>query len=111
MASAPYSETSPLLNGPVNPKPSFRQRFTSLVKAEDEPSWPDSLRAFFFGTYLNILLVFVPLSYAAHHLNWDAALRFTFSFLAVVPLAKVRLCFAFRRVAMHLILNLAVASW
>lgn len=68
---------------------SYTQRFVSLIKAEEEPSWRQSISHFFFGTYLNILLVFVPLSIAAHHLDWDAALRFSFSFLAIVPLAKV----------------------
>jgi Ca2+:H+ antiporter len=97
----PPTETSPLLNG--HPAPSSRfQRFVSFVKGkDDEPSWSDSLKFLLFGTYLNVLLVFVPLSAFAHYLNWDAALRFTFSFLAVVPLAKVRFstmaCFALPR--------------
>lgn len=86
----PATETSPLLNGHHTASSPFR-RLVSFVKGEDsEPSWSDSLKFLVFGTYLNVLLVFVPLSIVAHHLNWDAALRFTFSFLAVVPLAKVR---------------------
>lgn len=59
------------------------------IKAEGEPSWLQSYRWFFFGSWVNVLLVFVPLSAAAHYLNWDAALRFSFSFLAIVPLAKL----------------------
>jgi len=35
------------------------------------------------------MLVFVPLSFLSHHLDWDAALRFSFSFIAIMPLAKV----------------------
>jgi len=86
----PPTEASPLLNGHHATSSPF-QRFVSFIKGgDDEPSWFDSLKYFVFGTYLNVLLVFVPLSAFAHYLNWDAALRFTFSFLAVVPLAKVR---------------------
>lgn len=81
-------EHSPLLphhNGSI----SLSQRIFSVVKAEGEPTWLASFNYFIFGTYLNVLLIFVPLSIIAHHLNWDAALRFSFSFLAIVPLAKV----------------------
>lgn len=89
------SEETPLLstNGSSNgaPKPSFAKRALALLKADGEPGWGHSLRFFFFGSYLNIVLVFVPLSAVAHYLNWDAALRFSFSFIAIIPLAKVRL--------------------
>jgi Ca2+:H+ antiporter len=44
---------------------------------------------FFFFSWFNILLVFVPLSAAAHYGNWDAKFRFSFSFLAIIPLAKL----------------------
>ena len=69
----------------------FAKRFMMAIKAEGEPSWAASYRFFFFGSWLNVLLVFVPLSFLSHHLNWDAALRFVFSFIAIMPLAKVRL--------------------
>ncbi|KAF8809108.1 calcium/proton exchanger [Phlegmacium glaucopus] len=65
------------------------QNFFSLIKGEGEPSWSQSYKWFFFGSYFNILLVFVPLSVFAHHLHWDVSLRFGFSFLAIVPLAKL----------------------
>jgi Ca2+:H+ antiporter len=29
------------------------------------------------------------LSFVSHHLDWDAALRFSLSFIAIIPLAKV----------------------
>jgi Ca2+:H+ antiporter len=56
---------------------------------QGEPSWFESYKWFFFSSYFNVLLVFVPLSVLAHHLHWDVSLRFGFSFLAIVPLAKV----------------------
>lgn len=54
-----------------------------------KPSWCKSYNWLIFSSYFNLLLVFVPLSAFAHHLHWDAALRFGFSVVAIVPLAKV----------------------
>lgn len=91
------SESTPLLpahNGSAaapDTRP-FRQRFVSILKAEDEPTWLESYKWFFFESWFNVLLVFVPLSVIAHHMNWDVALRFGFSFMAIMPLAKVALC-------------------
>lgn len=59
------------------------------MKGEDEPSWTESFKFFIFGTWFNILLVFIPLSFISHTLDWDAGLVFLFSFMAIVPLAKV----------------------
>jgi len=70
-------------------KKSFVHRTIDFFKAEGEPSWIKSYKFFILGSYLNILLVFIPLSFISHHLNWDAGLRFLFSFLAIVPLAKL----------------------
>ena len=57
-----------------------------------DPTWFESYKWFLFSSYFNVLLVFVPLSALAHYLNWDVSLRFGFSFLAIVPLAKVLFC-------------------
>jgi Ca2+:H+ antiporter len=85
------SEQSPLLNGDSRHRRprSFYQRSLALLKAEGEPSWLDSYRWFFFGSWLNLLLLLVPVAAAAHYLNWDAPLRFGFSFVAIIPLAKL----------------------
>ena len=92
--SPPPSERSPLLpNGSEQPAPparSFAQKATAFFKAEGEPGWIASYKHFLLGSWLNVLLIFIPLSFISHHLNWDAALRFVFSFIAIVPLAKVR---------------------
>lgn len=87
------SDRTPLLaqNGAVQeyaPR-TLSHRVSGILKPEDQPGWLHSLRFFFFGSYLNIFLVFVPLSAISHHLNWDAALRFSFSFIAIMPLAAV----------------------
>ncbi|KAG9015627.1 hypothetical protein FRB90_004698 [Tulasnella sp. 427] len=82
------NERSPLLDGHhSNGHSSLTLR--GFFKAEGEPSWASSLRFLFLSSYFNLLLVFVPLSVVSHQLNWDAGLRFAFSFLAIVPLAKL----------------------
>jgi Ca2+:H+ antiporter len=86
------SETSPLLeNGSYSAhrNPPLTRRVVSFMKGEDEPSWAESFKFFIFGTWFNILLVFIPLSFISHSMDWDAGLIFLFSFLAIVPLAKV----------------------
>ena len=85
----PPSEQSPLLNGHGQQRPSFYQKVVTLLKAEGEPSWLASYRWFFFGSWLNLLLLLVPVAATAHYSNWDAPLRFGFSFVAIIPLAKV----------------------
>ncbi|KAK0482597.1 Sodium/calcium exchanger protein-domain-containing protein [Armillaria novae-zelandiae] len=95
--SSPPSEQSPLLpitngasNGVANgTHQTFIKRCSAVIKAEGEPSWLQSYKFFLFGSYLNILLLFVPLCATAHYSNWDAALRFSFSFIAIIPLAKL----------------------
>ncbi|KAG1749618.1 Sodium/calcium exchanger protein-domain-containing protein [Suillus paluster] len=86
------TETSSLLeNGGYNGhvKLSFTCRAVSFLKGAGEPSWAESFNFFIFGTWFNILLVFIPLSFFSHYLDWDAGLRFLFSFMAIVPLAKL----------------------
>ncbi|KAI0807772.1 calcium/proton exchanger [Fomes fomentarius] len=85
------TDRTPLLengNGAHAPKPFFARIADSLA-ADGQPSWLQSYKFFFFGSYLNILLVFVPLSFLSHFLNWDAALSFSFSFIAIMPLAAL----------------------
>ena len=91
----PHSETSALLprqNGDRNydglPP---TNRLSAFLKSEGQPGWFSSLRWFFLGSWLNIFLVFVPLCIVAEKAQWDVLYRFSFSFLAIVPLAKVRL--------------------
>ena len=91
MSSSP--EQTPLLNGTSqHPRsPSFYYpKMVAFLKAEGEPSWLASFQWFIFGSWLNLLLLLVPIAAAAHYLDWDAPLRFGFSFVAIIPLAKVR---------------------
>ncbi|GJE87088.1 calcium/proton exchanger [Phanerochaete sordida] len=84
------NERTPLVNGNGSPsREPFTHRVMHVLKAEGQPSWLASYRYFLFGSWLNILLVFVPLSAVAHYSNWDAAYRFAFSFIAIMPLAAL----------------------
>lgn len=53
------------------------------------PTLKQSVRWFFLNSYINALLVFVPLGYIAEKLEWSALARFSLNFLAIVPLAKL----------------------
>lgn len=64
-------------------------RVRSVLTADGQPSYMSSFRWILFGSWWNVLLVFLPLSFISHHGNWDAALRFSFSFFAIMPLAKL----------------------
>ncbi|KAG2108644.1 Sodium/calcium exchanger protein-domain-containing protein, partial [Suillus discolor] len=86
------SESAPLLgNGGHTGHKNlpFTRRIVDYMKGEGEPSWEESFKFFIFGTWLNILLVFVPLSFISHNMNWDVGLVFLFSFMAIVPLSKL----------------------
>jgi Ca2+:H+ antiporter len=90
------NEHSPLLGeyqngGRLSPqrKPFTHRVLDSIRGGEDEPTWLASYRFLLFGSWLNLLLVFIPLSFLSDKLEWDVALRFSFSFIAIIPLAKL----------------------
>jgi hypothetical protein len=87
-------ERDPLIAGGSNGNHSHRRggslaKLQSVLAAQGQPSYVASFKWFLFDSWWNVLLVFIPLSFVAHHLNWDAALRFSFSFFAIMPLARV----------------------
>lgn len=86
------SERTPLLDGHVNggEPTSLGHKLKAFVIAEGEPSWAHSLKFLFLGSWFNLFLIFIPLGFISHHLDWDAGLRFAFNFFAIMPLAKVR---------------------
>lgn len=98
-------ERSPLLNGQPH---SFTQRVVACVKPEGQPGFIKSYRNLFFSSYFNLFLVFIPLAGVSHYADWDAGFRFVFSFLAIIPLAKVRLLS--RRICLRLKSSLSNAS-
>ncbi|KAI6150629.1 calcium proton exchanger [Pisolithus tinctorius] len=86
---SPNSETSPLLGNNDSRPECWSRRILRAIKADGEPSWTESFKFFLFGSWANVLLLFIPLSILSHNLHWDAALRFVFSFVAIIPLAKL----------------------
>lgn len=104
----PPSEETPLLQNGEQHAKSFVHRVVDVCKAEGEPGWAHSLRYFFFTSWLNIVLIFVPLSALAHFLHWDVALRFSFSFIAIIPLAKVRIMTSVMRYTLRGLTRLAL---
>ncbi|KAJ7664342.1 hypothetical protein DFH06DRAFT_322174 [Mycena polygramma] len=59
-------------------------------KRERSPSVASSLRALLFGTWLNLLLVFVPIMFAFRFVRASANGEvFAFAFLALLPTAKI----------------------
>jgi len=48
------------------------------------------MKALLFESYVNVLLLAVPFSFASYHAGWGAAPTFIISFIAIVPLAAVR---------------------
>jgi Ca2+:H+ antiporter len=85
-------EQTPLLSiGEYAPRRSLYSKILTLLRPEDEPSWLVSFRWFFLGSWLNTLLLFVPVAATAHCLNWEAPLRFGLCFVSIISLAKVRI--------------------
>src|SRR5438105_4896073 len=68
----PSPPSSPVLHYPP-PPPTLRQ----------------SLKFILTNSWLNVLLIFIPLGYAAHILNWSNTSVFTLNFFAIIPLAKL----------------------
>jgi Ca2+:H+ antiporter len=54
-----------------------------------QPTFIQSLKAFFLSSWLNVLLVFVPLGLVSDHVGWPGVAVFVLNFLAIIPLAKM----------------------
>ena len=59
-----------------------------------------STHALLFQNYLNLLMLFTPLSVLYVTMEWNKGLIFTFSLLAIAPFAE-RLSFVTEQLAMH----------
>jgi len=65
--------------------------------------WPyisRSTHALLFQNWLNLLMLFTPLSFLYVYMEWNKGLIFTFSLLAIAPFAE-RLSFVTEQLAMH----------
>jgi Ca2+:H+ antiporter len=99
------NERSPLLdhNNNGHTRQTSFQKFKVMLSAEGQPAYGSSFKWILFNSWWNVLLVFIPLSFLSHHLNWDAGLRFGFSFFAIMPLAKVCLSFVYETLFLRIV--------
>ncbi|KAI0264387.1 calcium/proton exchanger [Gloeopeniophorella convolvens] len=79
----------------------LRERHRRQQPLPDAPGIRHGIMAILKTSWLNLLLVFIPLSWIFHFLKLDNTLIFVFSFLAIVPLAKL-LAFATDELSMRL---------
>lgn len=81
----------------LDPKPNLprKQTWASLLKPEKKlanhnPSYNESINAIIRSSWLNLLLIFIPISWALHFATPNADLAiFITSMLAIIPLAKL----------------------
>ena len=79
--------------GPRGSKPSLMARLRSALKSKKptgpRPTYYASFMAAFRYTPINILLIFIPVSWALHYTHQSPTLIFLFSGLGIVPLAAL----------------------
>lgn len=86
--------------------PFFLQRLQAYKSGR--PSWSrlgssnavNKIKTIFTSSYVNFLLVFVPLGILAYHLNWGSTAVFLLNFAAIIPLAAL-LGYATEEIAVH----------
>ncbi|KAG2185032.1 hypothetical protein INT43_000945 [Umbelopsis isabellina] len=54
-----------------------------------EPTAKEGLMAIIKSSWLNVLVVFIPIGIASHFTNWPATVPFIINFIAIIPLAKL----------------------
>lgn len=80
-------EHTPLLRDLEATRPVTGRSETLFAHHPHAPSNLRSLENFFCSSYINILLLAVPLSFASHFLHWGSTSDFVISFIAIIPLA------------------------
>ncbi|KAK7454642.1 hypothetical protein VKT23_011395 [Stygiomarasmius scandens] len=83
----------------------FKRAATTLLHPEkkvgEAPAFFPSIKSIILSSWINVLLVFIPVSWAFHFAMPDSnTLIFVFSFLAIIPLAKL-LAFATDELSMR----------
>lgn len=67
----------------------IRILFTPTHEIGPRPTYRESFKAALFYSYLNLLLLFIPVSWGMHYANQSSTLVFAFSCLAIIPLAAL----------------------
>ncbi|QRW09870.1 Sodium/calcium exchanger protein [Ceratobasidium sp. AG-Ba] len=67
------------------------QLFLARFRGEGRrvPGWSESAKNTLTQSWLNVFLVFIPLSWAGHWAGWNHSTTFAFAFLGVIPLTKL----------------------
>ncbi|RGB44250.1 Sodium/calcium exchanger protein [Rhizophagus diaphanus] len=60
-----------------------------LHSSSAPPTLLESFKIIFLSSWINVLLIFVPLGYIAFGLEWSNTSVFVINFLAIIPLAKL----------------------
>ncbi|KAJ6619688.1 Sodium/calcium exchanger protein-domain-containing protein [Mycena sp. CBHHK59/15] len=94
-----------LVSPPTRTSFSLGRATTSMFKPEKKvgkaPGVLASIKSILFASWLNVLLVFIPISWAFNFAQKDShTLIFVFSFLSIIPLAKL-LAFATDELSMR----------
>ncbi|CAN8097976.1 unnamed protein product [Discula destructiva] len=110
------TEETPLINGAGAGAPDHADHFWRGVFLDPKKtpgtdshnpfvSWPahafNVLKVTLLSSYVNVLLVFVPLGILAGILEWSATAVFTLNFFAIIPLASI-LSFATEEISVKL---------
>lgn len=54
-----------------------------------EPTAMEGLMAIIKSSWLNVLVIFIPIGIASHFTSWPATVPFIINFIAIIPLAKL----------------------
>ncbi|KAF8321263.1 hypothetical protein DL93DRAFT_2052113 [Clavulina sp. PMI_390] len=96
-ASSPHADgvhrhpTFPSLAVAIGENEPGLQRFLRRFKGEGRkvPTWSQSVKAFVNSSVLNVLIIFLPISWVAHYLKWTEGLTFSLCMLAIVSLESM----------------------
>ncbi|CAG8714358.1 20620_t:CDS:2, partial [Dentiscutata erythropus] len=72
-------------HGPIH----IDDQIESIEPLYKPPTITHSLNAALYSSKLNVLLIFVPLGFLAHFLEWNSATIFILNFLGLIPLANL----------------------
>lgn len=92
------SESTPLISQLLRSRSTLAR--PSLNFSETAGVVGRKLQAILYSSYVNILLVFVPLGIIAHALHWGPVAVFSLNFLGIIPLAAL-LSFATEEISVH----------
>ncbi|RIA93029.1 Ca2+/H+ antiporter [Glomus cerebriforme] len=77
-------------NKPPTPQPTPTPTTQTVIHTSPRSnSIFKSIKIILFNSWINVLLIFIPLGYIAHGLKWSDTLVFILNFLAIIPLAKL----------------------